>query len=142
MNFEANLGRYASALHHLLTKQLNEQLEKARTNITADQFRLLTHLWRQEGITQQQMATCLNRDRAGVTRMADILENQGLIKRMADQDDRRVNLLFLTEAGKDLEKTARECAQKTLDILCQGFSEAEKQSFEALFLKGIKNLMA
>lgn len=141
MNFEANLGRYISGLNHLLTKQLNEQLEQAQANITADQFRLLTHLWRKEGITQQEMANCLNRDRAGVTRMVDILENQGLIKRIADKNDRRVNLLFLTQTGKDLEKVARECAQKTLNILCSGFTETEKTLFETLILKGIKNLM-
>jgi len=140
MKFETSLGRYVGYLHYILTKELNELLGEENANITADQFRLLTHLWKEDGINQQNLAACLNRDRAGVTRMIDILENQSLIKRVDDKEDRRVNRIYLTTAGKELESVATKCAQQSLDKMTTGFTEDEKKAFETLLLKAIQNL--
>ncbi|TAH20090.1 MAG: MarR family transcriptional regulator [Cytophagales bacterium] len=140
MNFEKSLGRYVGRLHYLLTKRLNELLEQANANITADQFRLLTHLWKKDGLNQQNLATYLSRDRAGVTRMIDILENQHFITRIANQDDRRVNLIYLTKQGRELEPLAAECAKKCLDEMTSGFNDEEREIFASLLLKAIENL--
>ncbi len=140
MNFETSLGRYAGRLHYLLTKRLNKFLGEANANITADQFRLLTHLWKTDGLNQQSLATCLNRDRAGITRMIDILENQNFITRIADKEDRRINLIYLTKQGKELEPIAAACAKKCLDEMTYNFTEEEKERFGNLFLKAIENL--
>lgn len=140
MNIENSLGNYIGWLQHLLTKRLNEALGEANTNITADQLRLLIHLWQEDGVPQQSLATCLSRDRAGITRMADILENQGLITRIPDKNDRRVNLLYLTKAGKSLKNIAQSCTEQVFSMLCQGFTEDEKKTFETFLLKGIENL--
>lgn len=140
MDFEKNIGRYIGRLSYLGLKRMNELLTEAGTGITADQFRLLTHLWKQDGIPQQQLALILGRDRAGVTRMIDILENQHIITRIADINDRRINLIFLTKTGKELETKAAECAQKYLNEIMEGFSEDEKQQFSDLLLRAVTNL--
>jgi DNA-binding MarR family transcriptional regulator len=90
MNYEQTLGRQSGVLYYLLSKRLNTLLAEAGLGITVDQFRLLTMLWKEDGITQQQLADKLGRDRAGVTRMTDILEEQGILVRVADKNDRRV----------------------------------------------------
>lgn len=140
MDFEKNIGRYIGRLRYLGLKRMNELLTEAGTGITADQFRLLTHLWKQDGIPQQRLALVLGRDRAGVTRMVDILENQHIITRIADADDRRINLIYLTKTGKKLEKKAAECAQIYLNEMMEGFSEDEKQHFSDLLLRAVTNL--
>lgn len=139
MDFENTFGRYIGLLHGLGTKRLNDLLYEAETEITADQFRLLTLLWKEDGIAQQKLACLLGRDRASVTRMADILENQHLITRIADKEDKRVNLLYLTKKGKELEKKSAECAQKVLDEMTSDFSEEEECMFKTLLQKAIKN---
>ena len=140
MNFDKTLGKLIGQLHHSLTRYLNDELEKAQTGITTDQFRLLTHLWQQDGQSQQDLAYCAHRDRASITRMIDILENQLIITRIPDKNDRRVNLIYLTKKGKELEKIASDCAQKSLDQMTNGFSIEEKSLFHTLLLKASDNL--
>lgn len=140
MNFDDNVGRYIGRIHYLFSQKLNQLLRNAETGITVDQFRLLTHLWKQDGISQQQLAQLVRRDRASITRMVDILEKQGFINRAADIDDRRINLIFLTKKGKELEPIASQAAQETLDISQKGFSHPERQALEELLKKVIANL--
>jgi len=140
MDFEQNLGRYIGQLHFALTKKLNKLLEESNAGITSDQFRLLTTLWKKDGLTQQQLANTTGRDRAGITRMIDILEDQGLLTRIPDKDDRRINLIYLTKKGKALEKIANQCAQRSLDEMTSDFNEEEKNNLESLLLRAFHNL--
>jgi DNA-binding MarR family transcriptional regulator len=140
MDYEKTLGRQTGVLYHLLSKRLNTLLAEADTGITVDQFRLLTMLWKADGITQQQLAAQLGRDRASVTRMADILEEQSLITRISDKSDRRINLLYLTKKGRDIEPAAAACAQKALDEMTRNFSADETTAFSTLLQRAIENL--
>jgi DNA-binding MarR family transcriptional regulator len=140
MDFEDNVGRYIGRIHDLFSHKLNQLLRESDTDITVDQFRLLTHLWKQDGISQQQLAQLVRRDRASITRMADILEQQGIINRTSDKQDRRINLIFLTTKGKQLEPIASEAAQETLEISQKGFSNAERLVLNDLLKKVILNL--
>lgn len=140
MNYEKTLGRQIGVLYNLLSRRLNGLLAEAGTGITTDQFRLLTMLWREDGITQQQLAAQLGRDRASVTRMTDILEEQGIVTRISDKNDRRINLLHLTKKGRDLEPTAAACARKALEQMTNNFSETEEAVFSQLLQRAIENL--
>lgn len=140
MDFEASLGRKVGVLNRQLSRRMGALLAQAGTGITVDQFRLLTVLWKSDGITQQELASQVGRDRASVTRMVDILEAQGLLARVADQRDRRTNLLCLLKPGRDLEATAAACAQRALDEMTRGFTRAEAASFSALLDRAITNL--
>ncbi len=142
MNYEETLGRQTGVLYHLLSRRLNGLLAEAGAGITTDQFRLLTMLWKADGITQQQLALQLGRDRASVTRMADILEGQGIVTRIPDKSDRRINLLYLTKKGRALEPAAAACAQKAMDEMTRNFSPAEEAAFSRLLQRAIENLCA
>lgn len=140
MEYEKTLGRRIGVLFSLLNRRLNNLLTEAGAGITVDQFRLLTMLWKEDGITQQQLAALLGRDRASVTRMADILEEQGILTRISDKNDRRINLLYLTKKGRDIEPLAAACATKSLDEMTQNFSETDKAVFSQLLQQAIENL--
>jgi MarR family transcriptional regulator, organic hydroperoxide resistance regulator len=140
MNFEDNIGRYIGRIHSLFSYKLNQLLRESEAGITVDQFRLLTHLWKQDGISQQQLAQLVRRDRASITRMVDILEQQGFINRASDKDDRRINLIFLTEKGKQLEPIASKAAEETLNISQKGFSQSERKTLDELLNRVISNL--
>lgn len=140
MNYEATLGRQIGVLFYFLTRKLNNLLSEAGTGITTDQFRLLTMLWKEDGITQQQLAAMLGRDRASVTRMVDILEEHGIVARISNKNDRRINLLYLTKKGRELEPAAAACARQTLDEMTKNFSEPEEAAFSALLQRAIENL--
>jgi DNA-binding MarR family transcriptional regulator len=140
MDKEQNFGRYIGRIHYLLSRKLTQLNEESGNGITADQFRLLTHLWKQDGITQQALALLLGRDRASVTRMVDILEAQHLLKRMADKNDRRVKRIVLTREGKLLKTKAYKAAEKSLEVALKGFSKTEQNQLMTQLEKVIRNL--
>lgn len=140
MEYEKTLGRQNGVLYYLLSRRLNSLLAEAGAGITVDQFRLLTMLWKEDGITQQQLAAQIGRDRASVTRMTDILEEQGIMTRIPDKTDRRVNLLYLTKKGREIEPLAATAAQQALEEMTKGFTMEEKTTFAQLLQRAIGNL--
>jgi DNA-binding MarR family transcriptional regulator len=140
MDIEHNFGRYIGRIHYLLSRKLTQLNEASGNGITADQFRLLTHLWKQDGITQQALALLLGRDRASVTRMVDILEAQDILKRVADKKDRRVKRIILTRKGKLLKTKAYKAAEKSLEAALKGLSKADQALLMSQLGKVIQNL--
>jgi len=71
----------------------------ARYGLTLAQFDVLVQLQREEGITQQQLADRLLVTKGNVTGLIDRLEREKLVERRSDSEDRRSNLLYLTDSG-------------------------------------------
>lgn len=56
------------------------------------------------GISQRTLADAMNTDSSALVRVLDLLEDEGLVERRPDQDDRRAKCLVLTPRGR------RKCA--------------------------------
>ena len=88
------------------TKQLNryfqEILRQNGVSITSDQWELVKCIGEQEGINQREIAGITFKDPASVTRIIDILEKSGAVKRESIAEDRRSYALYLTDTGKSL----------------------------------------
>lgn len=140
MNYERNTGRYIGRLHYLALRTLNQIYIKEDVGITAEQFRLLTQLWTQDGIPQQTLAALINRDKAAVTRMADTLARKGVIRRAPDKEDGRIKRLYITPKGKRLESESTRCVETMLGLLLLDFSAEEKSLFESFLKRAIENL--
>jgi DNA-binding MarR family transcriptional regulator len=59
-----------------------------------------------EASSQQQAAQRLGIDRTTMVAMLDTLEGKGLVSRHPDADDRRRNVVELTDAGQDILRRA------------------------------------
>jgi MarR family transcriptional regulator, organic hydroperoxide resistance regulator len=60
---------------------------------------LLFELWKEEGLTQTELAARLKIAPATVTRMLQRMERSGFIHRQPDPADQRISRVFLTNAG-------------------------------------------
>jgi len=69
-------------------------------DVTPEQWGVLLCLWREEGLTQSELADRTVKDRTTITRILDLLEKKGLAERRKDASDRRTFRIHLTEAGK------------------------------------------
>jgi len=113
-NLEGSLGYLVGRAQRALVNRLNRNFAEAGHDVTAEQWAMLLHLWQQDGQGQQQLADCACKDKTSVTRLIDGLEKRNLVLRVADQNDRRNNLIYLTNKGKTLQKELIALAQKTL----------------------------
>ncbi|MBP1937223.1 MarR family winged helix-turn-helix transcriptional regulator [Paenibacillus sediminis] len=68
---------------------------------------------------------------SAITVMIDRLEASGFVKRHADEQDRRVVLVSITDAGREVLEEAR---RKTNQVLADYFSELEHEELEQLII--------
>jgi MarR family transcriptional regulator, organic hydroperoxide resistance regulator len=74
--------------------------------ITADQFVLLRVVGREEGITQIEIVERTASDPNTVTAILRLLEQRDLVRRQPHARDRRARCVFLTVAGRNLQRRA------------------------------------
>jgi DNA-binding MarR family transcriptional regulator len=139
-NFSQSYGRVLGVAYTAVYRQLAKHMKAKGLPITPDQFRVLTHLWQNDGCSQQDLATGSNRDRANVTRIIDILEREGIVKRNDHESDRRVYKISLTGKGKDLETVSAECGQAAIRDAVKGISKEDLETCMRVLNKTIENL--
>ena len=124
----------------LFSKKLETSFKENDIDLTAEQYSLLSKLWKCNGCIQQHLADACKRDRSAVTRMIDILENKNMVIRIPDKNDRRVKTVYLTKKGENMEAKANECLRKATDILFDGFSKDEITLLNNYFQRISENL--
>jgi len=98
-----------------IARRLQRKINQAGLNITIEQWSVLYHLWKNEGQSQQQLCNATFRDKPSITRLVDNLEKLNLVKRVASDTDRRINLIYLTKQGQKLEEQTMQLADETLN---------------------------
>ena len=98
-----------------IARRLQRKINQAGLNITIEQWSVLYHLWKNEGQSQQQLCNATFRDKPSITRLVDNLEKLNLVKRVSSENDRRINLIYLTKQGQKLEEQTMQLADETLN---------------------------
>jgi DNA-binding MarR family transcriptional regulator len=104
-------GKASTAIARRLQKKFNS----AGLNLTIEQWSVLYHLWKQEGMSQQELCNATFRDKPSITRLVDNLEKLDLVKRVPSENDRRINLIYLTRQSQKLQEQSMNLAEQTLN---------------------------
>ncbi len=105
-----------------IARRLQKKFNTASLNLTIEQWSVLYHLWKQEGISQQDLCKATFRDKPSITRLVDNLEKAGLVKRIAAENDRRINRIYLTKQAQKLQQESMDIAEETLNEALEGVS--------------------
>lgn len=105
-----------------IARRLQKNFKEAGVEITIEQWSVLYQLWKQDGLSQQQLCDSTFRDKPSITRLVDNLEKNKLVKRIGNKKDRRINLIQLTPDGKKLEEKSMAIANRTLNEALEGVS--------------------
>ncbi len=90
-----NLGKYISQIYRKGRIFIGKGLEKY--NIGQGQFMFLLELYTKDGRNQEELAEVLKIDKGTTARAIKKLEDSGLVKRKRDENDKRSNLIYLTD---------------------------------------------
>jgi MarR family transcriptional regulator, transcriptional regulator for hemolysin len=96
INFLFTLGEVQRMVRAYADKQA------ARYGITRAQWAVLAKVERAEGLKQTELAEMMDMQPITLTRLIDKLCDNGWIERRGDQNDRRVNRLYLRKAARPL----------------------------------------
>lgn len=111
-------------------------------DITTEQWVLVAKLGEENGITQKDLAERTEKDQANVTRIIDLLEKKGLVRREKNSTDRRSMLVHLTDEGERLRERLAPIEESVVKASLSGMSEEEKallKDFLARIAANIQN---
>jgi DNA-binding MarR family transcriptional regulator len=123
-----------------IARRLQKHFRHAGLEITIEQWSILYHLWLEDCLSQQELCNRTFRDKPSITRLIDNLEKQKLVKRIASKEDRRINLVCLTESAKGLQNLTVDLANQTMDEALTGVSRDEIETVKKVLYQVYDNL--
>ena len=123
-----------------IARRLQKNFKQEGLDITIEQWSVLYHLWKQDGISQQELCIATFRDKPSITRLLDNLEKLDLVKRVSSKDDRRRNMIYLTEMAKGLQIRSMELANQTLNEALGGVDSKDIELCKLVLQKVYDNL--
>ncbi len=108
-----------------IARRLQRNFKQSGLDITIEQWSVLYHLWKVDGLSQQQLCDATFRDKPGITRLVDNLEKLKLVRRVPSKNDRRINLIYLTKEANSLHDQTMALANQTLNEALNGVTNGQ-----------------
>ncbi len=107
---------------------LHRAFQSEGFDVTPEQWTVLSSLWEAEGVHQSLLAEKTAKDRHNVTRILNLLEKSGLVRREPDSRDRRLQRIYLTAAGKALKPKLVRIVTGFLEESFRGMTQEDLNS--------------
>jgi len=134
--FDILVGKISTAINRTFLRTFaTEGIE-----ITTEQWSVLACLWNKDKVTQQALCSLTSKDKPSMTRLIDKLEKRNLVTRVSDHNDRRINLIHLTEAGAALQQNATDLVQRIATRTLNNITEEELNVSRSVLKKIMANL--
>lgn len=134
--FDILIGKISMAINRTFLRAFATE----GIDITTEQWSVLACLWKKDKVTQQTLCNLTSKDKPSMTRLIDKLEKRNLVTRVSDHNDRRINLIHLTDKGMALQQKATELVQKIATKTLDNISEEELIMSKAVLKRIIVNL--
>jgi DNA-binding MarR family transcriptional regulator len=108
-----------------IARRLQKNFKTANIDVTIEQWSVLYHLWKEDGLSQQQLCDATFRDKPSITRLVDNLEKLNMVTRVASKEDRRINKIYLTKEAVELQEQTMVVANQTLNEALAGVSNGQ-----------------
>ena len=123
-----------------LARRLQKNFKQNGLDITIEQWSVLYQLWKNDGMSQRELCNATYRDKPSITRLVDNLEKMKLVRRVPSKEDRRMNLIYLTDAARALQEGSMELANLTLNEALTGVSAADIELCKSVLQRVYDNL--
>ena len=138
-NLERNFGFILNDVARLLRITYDRRIKCL--GLTRSQWWVLTHLYRNDGTTQSELADLLEIEKATLGRLLDRMEAKGWVRREADANDRRAKRVYLTDEVEPAMLTMRKIAAGVRRDALQGLTDEQQDNFLDALLTIKANLL-
>lgn len=135
-----SLGYLTGVSHWKLRQKMAVKFQESGMDVTPDQWKVMISLVHKEEMYQSQLANCHKKDRAGIKRLVDHLENKGLVQRNPSLKDSRTIIVTLTEKGQETVLALNTLVKESMEEALAGFTESEVVLLKRLLIQLIENL--
>ena len=126
---EYYLCRTIGKLRGQLFRLQRQHYQKAAVRLTVEEAILLNMVNERTNQISQNLAQVTGKNKSVVMRMLDSLEGKGLLVRSQNPDDRRENLLTLTEQGEKVMRQYSKIERSLSEDLLAGAVEEDVEAF-------------
>lgn len=120
------VGKLRNKLHRLMKQRYAAEAE---VKLTVEEFILLNMIEAQTDQILQNIAIATGKNKSVVMRMIDSLEEKGLAKRTVNPEDRRENLLSITDKGAEVVTQYQAIEKRLSNDLLEGIPADEAATF-------------
>lgn len=138
MKLDDILGLFIHRVDVKVTNLLRTKMEPFQ--IAPEQNLILLLLLERDGLTQNEIAEHLDKDKTNIARMVSSLEKKGFIIRISSQQDRRYVRVHISEKGKDLCDQIRPLLEEVNEQVSKNISKEELIMLDPILHKIYKNV--
>jgi len=120
---------------------LNFLFDKMGFPVTREQWIIIKYLWDRNGVSQQELANDLLKNKASITSLIENLEKREFVTRKTNAYDKRSKMVFLTEKGKNLRENINKLVQQTTGELTRGLDKDQLINAKEVLDKILNNLV-
>ncbi|MEK5259367.1 MarR family transcriptional regulator [Paenibacillus sp. FSL L8-0663] len=130
---DCSIGMLLGITHRKMSQQLLQRLKPY--DISPEQWSVLYQIYQAEGLNQKEIAAKAVKDQPTTTRIIDLLDKKGWVRRVNSPQDRRAYLLHLTETGRQLVEKTLPVELDTNHDFVKGISSADLKQFRRTLLQ-------
>ncbi len=134
-------GFLIAKIHQIAGRIFTQKLKDYNIEINPAQGRIMFVLWRNEGISINELAEKTSLGKSTLTSMLDRLEAAGFIKRVSSRKDRRKIIIERTEKDRSFQNLYIQVSQDMTKLFYSAFSKDEIDEFENYLKRIFNNLV-
>ena len=127
VDFENSVGPWLGKTVKIIEYHLHEQFKANGIDLSKEQMVVLKKLNDQDGLSQNELAFLVLRNKSTLTRLLYKMEKKGYISRKQCKEDKRINNVFLTENGKNTFNRSKPIIKDLIGTMEKNISTSEKQ---------------
>ena len=137
LNKHREIGKYISILQRLSNIYFANELSSYQIGC-GQQFFLL-QIFKNPGISLQELASNGSFDKATATRAVKKLEEEAYVRTETDGEEKRVRHIYATEKARTVVDITRNSVDSLTEVMLEGFTEEERDSAEAFLIRMADN---
>ena len=132
------IARNISTIYRISSAHFSKELKKL--NIGSGQYLYMIYLYNNEGCTQEEMSTRLSIDKGTTAKAIKRLEEEGYVKRIPHEEDKRAYRVYITPKGFEIKKEFYEVLQNWNFYIEEALKDDEIKELNTLLNKIIKKI--
>ena len=138
IDLENAIGLIIKIASKSIEKTLDGELRK-RCGLSSGQWKVIGALALHDGLSQKDLAEMVFVEGPTLVPILDRMEKEGFVQRRVDQQDRRNNLVFLTEKSEQLINSIIDCVLHVRKIITKDIPAEELEITKNVLRKITQN---
>lgn len=132
-NTDEPVGKYISQIYRKGRAFISKNL--ADYGMGSGQIMFLLQLYKQDGISQEELSEKLSIDKGTTARSIKKLEEEGFLIRVKDENDKRAYKIYLTDKSKENRDNVYNVLKDWESVIAQNITEEERSTLVDILKK-------